>query len=113
MRQGERLLIGTARHDKIFVNDNMLYFAAQRLPATHWHHYDPGLQTRADIQNDMVAELEKQKVRYIVLLSEWDNVMEPNASALSSGVSILDDYIRLHYEIAARYGTISILTRAE
>ena len=107
----ERLFAGTARHDKIFVNDNLIYFAAQRLPATHWHHYDPGLQTRADIQADMVAELERQAVRTIVLTSEWDNVMEPNASAFSSGVTILDDYIRLHYEKVEQYGPISVLAR--
>jgi hypothetical protein len=109
--EGERLFAGTTRHDKIFVNDNLIYFAAGRLPATHWHHYDPGLQTRADIQNEMVAELERQAVRTIVLSPEWDNVMEPNASALSSGVTILDDYIRMHYEKVEQYGPISILAR--
>jgi hypothetical protein len=107
----ERLFVGTTRHDKIVANDNLMYFATQRLPATHWHHYDPGLQSRADIQNDMVLELERQAVRYIVLLSGWDNVMEPNASALSSGVTILDDYIRLHYEAVIQYGGISVLAR--
>jgi NADH:ubiquinone oxidoreductase subunit 3 (subunit A) len=109
--KGERLFVGTTRHDKIFVNDNLIYFAAQRLPATHWHQYDPGVQTRLDVQKDMVAELDRQAVRYIVLTSEWDNVMEPNASALSSGVTILDDYIRLHYETVEQYGAISVLAR--
>jgi hypothetical protein len=109
--EGERLFAGTTRHDKIFVNDNLIYFAAGRLPATHWHHYDPGLQTRADIQLQMVAELERQAVRTIVLSSEWDTIMEPNASALSSGVTILDDYIRMHYEKVEQYGPISILAR--
>lgn len=109
--EGERLFAGTTRHDKIFINDNLIYFAAQRLPATHWHHYDPGLQTRADIQNEMVAELERRAVRYVVLSPEWDNVMEPNASARSSGITILDDYIRLHYEKVEQYGPISILAR--
>jgi hypothetical protein len=59
----------------------------------------------------MVAELERQAVRHIVLSSEWDNVMEPNASARSSGVTILDDYIRLHYEKLEQYGPISVLAR--
>jgi hypothetical protein len=111
VRKDERLFAGTTRHDKIFVNDNLIYFATQRLPATHWYHYDPGLQTRANIQNEMAAELERQAVRHIVLSSEWDNVMEPNASALSSGVTILDDYIRLHYEKVEQYGPISVLAR--
>jgi hypothetical protein len=109
----ERLFSGVTRHDKVFANDNLIYFAAQRIPATRWYHYDPGLQTRADVQNGMVAELDRLALRYIVLESDWDNVAEPNASALSSGVTILDDYIRLHYETVRQYGTISVLARRE
>jgi hypothetical protein len=107
----ERLFAGVTRHEKIFINDILIYFAAERIPATRWHHYDPGLQTRADIQNDMVTELDQLVPRYIVLESAWDHVAEPNASAISSGVTILDDYIRLHYETVKQYGTISVLAR--
>ena len=91
----------------------MLYFVAKRQPVTKWHQFDPGLQTSATIQNEMVSELESKKPRYVVLESDWDDIEEPNASALSSGVTILDDYIRLHYETVRQYGTISVLARRE
>jgi hypothetical protein len=107
----QRLFSGLTRHDKIFVNDIMIYFASQRLPATRWHHYDPGLQTRADIQSAMIAEFDRQALHYIVLESDWDSVAEPNVSAVSSGVTILDDYIRARYEMVRQFGTISVLTR--
>jgi hypothetical protein len=61
----------------------------------------------------MVSELEGRKPRFVVLESDWDNVQEPNGSALSSGVTILDDYIRLHYETVRQYDTISVLVRRE
>jgi hypothetical protein len=65
-----------------------------------------GLQTTAPIQNEMVSELEGRKPRIVVLESDWDNVKEPNGSARSGGVTILDDYIRVHYE------TVSTLAMA-
>jgi hypothetical protein len=107
---GERIFVGLTRHDKIYANDTLTYFAAARLPATRWHHFDPGLQTRADVQSDIVAELQARELRYIVLL-EWEDVMEPNDSAKSSGVRVLDDYIRQHYRPIKSYGGLSILLR--
>jgi hypothetical protein len=61
----------------------------------------------------MTSKLEGKKPRIVVLESDWDNVNEPNVSALSSGVTVLDDYIRLHYETVRQYGTISVLARRE
>jgi hypothetical protein len=112
-KANEVIFSGLTRHDKIFVNDMMLYFVAKRLPATKWAQFDPGLQTTAAIQNEMASELEGKKPQFVVLESDWDNVKEPNASALSSGVTILDDYIRLHYETVRQYGSISVLARRE
>jgi hypothetical protein len=107
----ERIFAGLTRHDKILVNDNITYFAAGRLPATRWHHFDPGLQTRADIQAEIIAELQARDVRYVVLSSDWDNVIEPNESAKSSGVNLLDEYIRKHYRPVRTYGTVSVWFR--
>jgi hypothetical protein len=110
-RPDERIFVGLTRHDKIFINDNITYFAAGRLPATRWHHFDPGLQTRADIQAEIIAELQAGDVRYIVLSLDWDNVTEPNESARSSGVNLLDEYIRKHYRPVRTYGTVSVWLR--
>lgn len=110
-RPGERIFVGLTRHDKIFINDNITYFAAGRLPATRWHHFDPGLQTRADVQAEIIAELQARDVRFIVLSSDRENVIEPNESAKSSGVYLLDEYIRKHYRPVKTYGTMSVLFR--
>jgi hypothetical protein len=107
----ERIFVGLTKHDKIVVNDNVTYFAAARLPATKWHHFDPGLQTRADVQTEIIDALEARSVRYVVLTSEWNDIMEPNDSAKSSGVYILDDYIRQHYRPVRTYGRMSIWFR--
>jgi hypothetical protein len=108
----ERIFVGLTRHDKIFVNDNMMYFASGRLPATRWHQFDPGLQTRADVQRQIIAELQARNVRCVVLESEWDDVNEPNDSARSSGIHMLDEYIRQNYQTVQSYGKVSVLFRA-
>src|SRR5579862_2551523 len=96
-KPGEPLYVGLTRHDRIVVNDTTFYFLAKRPPATKWSHFDPGLQTSAPIQHEMVDELAASPPRFVILESQWDRVQEPNASAQSSGVMILDAYIHDHY----------------
>jgi hypothetical protein len=112
-RPGERIYAGLTRHDKIFGNDVFFYFAVNRLPATHWHHFDPGLQNRADIQAAMIRDLESTRPRYAMLESTWDDIAEPNESALRSGVTLLDDYLRSHYQQVREIGRISIWQRKD
>jgi hypothetical protein len=104
----ERIFIGLSRHDKIFVNDVSSYFQANRLPATKWHHFDPGLQTSAKIQSEIINDLERNKPGYIWLESTWENFSESNESANSSGVTILDEYIRGKYKLDRNFGQISV-----
>jgi hypothetical protein len=108
---GQSLYSGLKHHDRIFANDNLIYFATQRLPATHWSHLDPGLQTSYDTQTQMIRELERNAPPYIVLDSEFDLTREPNDSAKSSGVTLLDDYIRDKYQPAETFGIMSIRRR--
>lgn len=113
-KNSEPIFSGLARHDNTLINDMMLYFVAKRQPVTKWDLFDPGLQTTAAIQNEMVLEFESKKPPFIALETYWlGQYKEPNASALSSGVTILDEYIHLHYETVRRYGMISILARKE
>jgi hypothetical protein len=110
-RPGDPLYSGLKHHDRIFANDNLIYFATQRLPATHWSQLDPGLQTSYDTQTQMIDELERNAPPYIVLDSEFDLSREPNDSAKSSGVMLLDDYIRDKYQPVETFGIMSIRRR--
>jgi hypothetical protein len=103
------IFIGLSRHDKILANDVLLYFAVNRPPATKWHHFDPGLQTSYVIQQEMVNELQRAKPELIVLEAKWADAHEPNDSANSSGVTLLDDYLKSSYKPVARFGPNTIL----
>jgi hypothetical protein len=93
------------------MNDVGLYFAAGRPPATRWHHFDPGLQTREDVQRQMIGELEERGTRWAVRDSSWDRASEPNESAVSSGVHLLDRYLAARYRPVQRFGPISLWLR--
>ncbi|MCE9651306.1 MAG: hypothetical protein K8R18_16925 [Parvibaculum sp.] len=105
---GRAVYFGTGRHDKVFVNDVILYFLSDSRPATKWHELHPGLQTTAAIQSAMLEEFKARPPVYVVLDSAWDNVTEPNDSAVSSGITLLDDYLRDRYAPVASYGAFTI-----
>jgi len=107
--ENEGIFVGLTRHDKIFVNNVLFYFLSQRPTVTKWHQFDPGLQTSIEIQSEIVGELQMRRPRYVVLNSEWDDVEEPNESAHSSGVTVLDQYIRRNYHAVAAFGPMTIL----
>ncbi len=107
-KPGQLLYVGLAKHDRIFANDDFTYFATQRLPATKWSHFDPDLQSRYDIQTEMVHELEVKRPPYIVLDSEFDQLREPNDSSKSSGVTLLDDYLHSKYQPVRDFGLMSV-----
>ena len=107
-RENDYIYVGTNRHDKIYINDILFYFASKRLSATKWHHFDPGIQTTKDIQSEIISDLHMRTPRYVVLSSEWDDVQEPNESALSSGVTLLDDFLKANYKLVASFGSLGI-----
>jgi hypothetical protein len=107
----QRLYVGSIKHDRIFANDNIIYFATQRLPATRWSELDPDLESRYDVQAQMVHEFEMKTPPYIVLDSEFATMQEPNDSSRSSGVTLLDEYIRSRYQQIETFGQMSIWRR--
>lgn len=109
----ERILVGVDRHDRIFVNSVALYFAANRRPGTHWAIYDPGVQTSEGVQQDMVKELAHGNIRYIVRDASFDHVNEPNESAKSSNVHLLDAYIDEHYRPVGEAGEVQVWLRKD
>lgn len=107
-RADERILVALDKHDTTFANPVSLYFAAGRLPATHWHQFDPGLQNRADIQRLIVADLQRSAVRWVVRDSSFSAIEEQNDSQVSSGVLILDHYLAQNFRPVARSGKLEI-----
>jgi hypothetical protein len=104
------LFAGLLRHDNVFANDVSIYFLAGRPIATRYHELHPGVTTTQPVQEEMVAELAAQQPPWLVFIS-WGNPNEPNASRFSSGVTVLDDYIRAHYRHALTTGMYELWQR--
>jgi hypothetical protein len=110
-RPNDYLFVGAGRHDKIYVNDIAFYFAAARSPVTKWYHFDSGIQNTAVVQSEIIAALKDKRPPVIVLETQWDQVVEPNDSAQSSHVTLLDEFIRTAYRLDRTFGTIRVLKR--
>lgn len=107
-RAGDALYVGAGRHDKLFVNNVELYFLSGLPAATKWADLHPGVQTTAVVQRTMIAEMDSRPPAFVVVNTAWDDQQEPNASRYSSGVTLLDDYLRDRYVPAFRSGSYTV-----
>lgn len=110
-RPDQRILVGVRNHQRVFANDNLIYFASERLPATKWSEYDAGMQSNYEVQADMIRDLNKTVPPYVILDAEFEDVNEPNASSKNTGVTILDDYIRSKYTHLRSFGYLELWRR--
>jgi hypothetical protein len=105
----DRIYVGAGRHDKLLWSDVSFYFVSERSSVTKWYDLHPGVQTTLPIQQEMVDSLKQYAPKFVVLDSAADKKMEPNQSRYSSGVMVLDDYVRAHYAPQASFGTLTVL----
>ena len=94
----EMVYVGLSNHSRVFANDVMFYFLMERHSPTRYHELHPGLVNTAVVQQEMIADLERNHVHYVVLTNMFEGAREPNDSALDSKVTLLDDYIKTHYQ---------------
>ena len=104
------MFVASDRHDVVFINALMLYFLSGRNPATYFSQLDPGIATTEPVQRRIVADLKHNNVSTVVVWS-YGQVNEPNLSSQTSGVFLLDDYLRKQYYEAKRGHTYIILKR--
>jgi hypothetical protein len=107
----ERIYVGVGTHDKVFVNEPLIYFLADRVAGTRYHELHPGQATTREVQQEIIADLRRFGVRIMVISTRFDGVREPNASAISSGVWDLDQYIQATYVVVDEVGPYRILAR--
>lgn len=104
-----KIFVGNYRHDMIYANNIMFYFLVDRHSATKFHELHPGLATTRSIQREIIDELIKQRVNYIVLWNGYESFTEPNESGKSSGVTDLDEFIQSNYSEVKTIGHYRIL----
>jgi hypothetical protein len=105
----DALYSGAVDHSTLVISDSLIYFLANRLPADRFVELDPGIANTVEGQREIVHELDTKRVPVIVLIAH--EYREPNATATSNGVFVLDDFIRSRYEHAATFGPYTAFRR--
>lgn len=105
----DTIYVGSVRHDKVLLNEAELYFLAARKAATKWYDVHPGIQTSIAIQREMVDAFTARPPTLVVLDDRWSAISEPNGSAISSGATLLDDWLRERYRPVLERGPYVVL----
>ena len=106
----EYVFVGNTRHDKIFINDASLYFILNRPVPVKWNEMHPGVVTTEPVQKEIIEQLNAKRVRFIVLVDIADST-ENNLSGISSGVHLLDNFIRDNYDAVFASGKYEVRRR--
>lgn len=109
-KNNEPIFSGSTRHDKIYINDTLLYFPTGTKAATKYWQFEP-MYTRKNFQEEIIKDLESSKPKFIILWAIASVYTEPNESGKSSGVFLLDNYIRANYQVIKKFGYYFVLER--
>lgn len=101
----ERVFFATQSHESANVNEIDLYFLADRLPGVRYTQYDPNLVTRREVQQEMIASLERYNVRVVVQSALFGGNPTQAASTL------LDRYLCDRFSLVETHGVYTILQR--
>ncbi len=107
----EKIFVGNMRHDRVVNSDVMFYFLADRQSATRFFVLEPGYSNTERVQREIINDLSREKVRFVVLWTASEEVNEPNQSSESSGARDLDEFIRDNYYTYKIFGDYIILKR--
>jgi len=106
--EGERIFVGLSRHDVVVLNDAFFYFLANRDSASKYQELHPGVITTLPVQKEIVNDLKNQKVSYLVLFSQPKDFAKPNEGGRSTGVVVLDKFIREKYQVVEEFGYYTV-----
>jgi hypothetical protein len=107
---GAPVLVAPPRYDRVRVGDPMLNVLLDRPNPTRYDVVQPGIVTTAKVQDEMARDLPAAPV-VVRWLAPEAREREPNGSAQSSGVFVLDRAIARGYRRAARFGDYLVLVR--
>lgn len=100
---GKRIFVGLHRHDTVVIGDGKTYFIVDRLNATRHDQLHPGIVDRAKTQRDMIRDLQRNHVDYLVIRHVFDDKALDKLRKIwsktlpESGATELDSFIREHY----------------
>ena len=116
---GEKIFVGLHRHDTVVIGDGKLYFILNRANATRQDQLHPGIVDTAKIQRQMIQDLQRNNVRYIVIRHVFDDKALDKLRKIwsvtlpESGSLELDAFIHEHYQKLESTGQYEIWGRKD
>ncbi len=107
----EAIYSGVMDHTRLFVNDAMLYFLTDRVPADRFLELEPGIANTRPGQTQIINALKDKGVQLIVLADITSN--EPNLTSKSNGIDDLDRYIHDNYQLVKSFGKYTVFLRKQ
>lgn len=109
---GKPIFVASNRHDRVHKNLMTAYFLTGRAAATYYQDLLPGFTTRAEVQSEIIKDLETSGARAVVV---WNRKLpsEPNPSATEKGAKILDEYLKGKFVRKQRRGQYHLLVRRD
>jgi len=116
---GKKIFVGLHRHDTVVIGDGKLYFILDRGNATRQDQLHPGIVDTAKIQREMIRDLQRNNVEYLVIRHVFDDKALDKLRKIwsetlpESGATDLDNFIREHYQRLESSGQYEIWERKE
>jgi hypothetical protein len=107
---GGPVFVANPRFDLVHAGDPLLNVILDRANPTRYDVMQPGVVTTAKVQREMIRELGSTRV-VVVWHDPRATLREDNPAGRSSGVHILDAYLRTAFRPVARYGVYEVRLR--
>jgi len=108
---GRPVFVAPPRFDRVSVGNPLLQVVLDRPNPTRHDVMQPGVVTSAEVQRELRDDLARLRPRPLVVrwLAPAARRREPNGSARSSGVTLLDDWIAANHVPWLRAGDYAVL----
>ena len=111
---GDRsFFVAPPRFDRVTVGNPLLYVLADQGNPTRYDVMQPGVVTTEEVQREMIEDLERAKPDLLVRWLDPRTAPEDNGSARSSGVTLLDDFLRATYGPPEPIGAFAVHERVQ
>ena len=106
------IFIGVDNHALPYAVDVRAYWLLDRIIGSNYYIFDSGLTSQQVIQQAMIADLQKNHVRWVVL--EHDPPMDESFRQRSRpGSKLLDEFLATNFAEVARFGRYGVLKKIE
>ena len=105
--QDSSVFFGNLRHDRISINDVMLYFLCDRKSVTRYHELHPGLATTLECQKEIVGEIKNDGTALVVLAGFYDE--DPDEDIADNGSTLLDEFLKDNFVYVTNFGNYAVL----